>query len=319
MTAVAHDTQVAARSQAAGFAFAVVSASSFGLSGALAGGLFVTGWSPAALVACRIVIGALVLIPPAAIALHGRCRLLRANAILILSYGLVCVAGCQFAYFSAVARLPVAVALLVEYTAPVAVIGWLWARHAQRPGRVTTAGTVVAGFGLVLVLDVFSAGGVDGLGVAWALLAMVGAATYFVVNAGQDNGLPPIVLAAAGLVVGGVALLAAGAVGLVSFAASTDDASYAGGSVPWWLPILGLGVFTAAIAYVAGIAASRVLGARLGSFAALMEVLFALVFAWLLLGQLPLPVQLLGGVLVLAGVVLVKIGESPVTGTSSTR
>ncbi len=63
------------------------------------------------------------------------------------------------------------------------------------------------------------------------------------------------------------------------------------------------------MAYVAGILASRGLGARMASFAALLEVLFAVVFAWLLLGQLPRAVQLVGGVLVLAGVVLVKLGE----------
>jgi drug/metabolite transporter (DMT)-like permease len=45
---------------------------------------------------------------------------------------------------------------------------------------------------------------------------------------------------------------------------------------------------------------------------ALTEVLMAVLFAWLLLGQLPLPVQLAGGVLVLAGVVVVKAGERAV-------
>jgi drug/metabolite transporter (DMT)-like permease len=38
-------------------------------------------------------------------------------------------------------------------------------------------------------------------------------------------------------------------------------------------------------------------------------VLFALVFAWLLLGELPRGVQFLGGALILAGVVVVKLGE----------
>ena len=52
-----------------------------------------------------------------------------------MAYGVIAVAGCQLAYFSAVDRLPVAVALLIEYTAPVAVIAWLWARHGQRPDR----------------------------------------------------------------------------------------------------------------------------------------------------------------------------------------
>jgi drug/metabolite transporter (DMT)-like permease len=141
------DVRAATAGSGAGFAYAVLSASSFGMSGALAGGLLDAGWSPAALVTCRIVVAAAVLLVPAAHALAGRWSLLRANLGLLLAYGLVAVAGCQLAYFSAVGRLPVAVALLLEYTAPVAVIAWLWARYGQRPGRVTAAGAVVAGSG----------------------------------------------------------------------------------------------------------------------------------------------------------------------------
>jgi len=48
----------------------------------------------------------------------------------------------------------------------------------------------------------------------------------------------------------------------------------------------------------------------LASFVALGEVLAAVIWAWLLLGELPRPVQLAGGLLVLAGVVVVKLGES---------
>ncbi len=310
MTTLAHDREVTASVRTRrGFGFAVLAASSFGLSGGLATSLMDNGWSPAALVLSRIVIGAVVLVVPAVLELRGRWRVLRANAGLVVTYGLVAVAGCQLAYFSAVDRLPVAIALLIEYTAPVAVIGWLWARHRQRPTRLTVAGAVIAGAGLTLVLDVFSTGAVDGLGVVWGLLAMVGCAVFFVLSAGEDNGLPPIVLAASGLVVGALALLVAGLLGVVNLSASTAGAPYRGVVVPWWLPVLGLGVVTAAVGYVAGILASRGLGARMASFAALLEVLFAVVFAWVLLGQLPRAVQLVGGVLVVAGVVLVKLGE----------
>jgi drug/metabolite transporter (DMT)-like permease len=309
MATLTHDRAIAtSRGTRAGFAFAVLAAASFGMSGTLASGLMDTGWSPAALVLCRITVGALVLLGPAVVALRGRWHLLRANAGLLVSYGVVAVAGCQLAYFSAVDRLPVAVALLVEYAAPVVVVGWLWARHRQRPSALTAIGAAVALLGLMLVLDVLSAGSVDGLGVLWALGAMVGCAFFFVVSAG-DNDLPPIVLAAGGLVVGAVVLAAAGLLGLVTLSASTADATYRSTAVPWWLPVLALGVVTAAVAYVAGILAARGLGARMASFTALLEVLFAVVFAWLLLGQLPREVQLLGGVLVLAGVVLVKLGE----------
>jgi drug/metabolite transporter (DMT)-like permease len=310
MATMTHDMEVmAVRRARAGLGFAVLAAASFGLSGALAAGLLDTGWSPAALVLVRLSVGAVTLAGPALVALRGRWHLLRANAGFLLSFGLVAGAGVQFAYFNAIDRLPVAIAILIEYAAPVAVVGWLWARHRQVPSRLTVVGAAVAIAGLLLVLDVFSVGSVDGLGVLWALGGMVGCAFFFVVSSGEDNGLPPIVLAAGGLVVGSVALGLAGALGLVEMSAGTADATYNGVSLAWWLPVLALGVVTAAVSYVAGIVASRLLGARLASFVALLEVLFSVVFAWLLLGELPGAVQLLGGVLLLGGVVVVRAAE----------
>ena len=293
----------------AGLIWAVASAVSFGLSGVLARGLLDTGWSAGAAVAVRIGIAALVLVLPAAFALRGRWGVLRSNAGLVTVYGVAAVAGAQLCYFYAVTHMQVSVALLLEYTAPVAVVLWLWLRHGHRPSGLTVLGAVIAGGGLVLVLDVLSGADLSAVGVLWALGAMVGAATYFVISADEDNGLPGIVLAAGGLLVGGTVLGLAAAVGLVPFRASTAPAVYDGHAVPWWWPVLALGLVTAALAYVTGIEAGRRLGSRLASFVALGEVLAALVFAWLVLGELPRAVQLAGGVLVLAGVVVVKLGE----------
>jgi drug/metabolite transporter (DMT)-like permease len=138
---------------------------------------------------------------------------------------------------------------------------------------------------------------------------MVGAAVYFVLNARDADGLPGTVLAAGGLLLGGVVLVLAGAVGIVPFAVSAAPVAFDGFTVAWWLPVLALGVVTAALAYVTAIAATRRLGSRLASFVALTEVVLALVFAWLLLGEAPGLIQLAGGVLILGGVVAVKLGE----------
>lgn len=315
MATMTHDgaAVVTSRRARVGLAWAIVAAASFGLSGALASGLLDAGWSPAALVLCRIGVGALALSVPALVTLRGRWHLLRANGGFLLVFGFVAVAGCQYCYFNAVERLPVAVAILIEYVAPVAVVCWMWARHRQAPTALTLLGASVAIAGLLLVLDVFSVGSVDGIGVLWALGGMVGCAFFFVVSSGEDNGLPPIVLAAGGLTVGSAMLGLAGLVGLVDMTASTGSASYNGMHVAWWLAVLALGVITAAVSYVTGVLASRALGARLASFLGLLEVLFSVVFAWLLLGQLPGLVQLLGGVLLLAGVIVVRAGEIPAT------
>ena len=62
----------------------------------------------------------------------------------------------------------------------------------------------------------------------------------------------------------------------------------------------------AALAYLLGTVAARRLGSTVASFVGLTEVLFAVLFAWLLLGELPAPVQLAGGVLIIVGVVAVR-------------
>ena len=310
MTTMTHDKMAVNGSRiGAGLSLAVVSAASFGLSGSLARGLLDAGWTAGAAVAVRVTIAAIVLLVPALVLLGGRWHLLRQNVSVIALYGVVAIAGCQLAYFNAVSHMQVGVALLIEYTAPAAVVAWLWLRHAQRPSRLTLVGAALAALGLVLVLDLLSGADLSLVGVLWALGAMAGAAVYFVLSASETTGLPPVVLAAGGLSVGALTLVLAGVVGIVPLAASTQPVSYHGATVAWWLPLLGLGVVTAALAYVSGIGASRRLGSRLASFVALIEVLFALAFAWLLLDELPRQVQLIGGALVLVGVVVVKLGE----------
>src|SRR4051794_24843748 len=196
------DDRTAAVDMRAGLAFAVVSAASFALSGALARGLIDAGWSPGAVVLARIAVAALVVAPLVTRALRGRWGLLRRNLRRVLLYGAVPVAGTQFAYFSAVAAMDVGPALLIEYPAPAAIVAWLWLRHGQRPSPLTLAGAAVAGVGLVLVLDLLSGADLALNGVLWALAAMLGAATYFVLSADTRSGMPPLALAGGGPPVG---------------------------------------------------------------------------------------------------------------------
>ena len=307
------NASVTATSRAAsGLVLALVSAVTFGMSGALARPLFDAGWSAGSVVLVRIALGAVLVVPFGIRALRGRWWLVRSNSGLIVVYGLLAVAGAQFAYFSAVSYMQVGPALLIEYTAPAAVVAWLWLRHGQRPGVVTIAGAAVSALGLVLVLDLFSGADLSTAGVLWALGAMVGCAAYFVIGADDTTGLPPLALASGGLVVGGVVLGTLGLVGLLPLHASTTSLTYAGHATAWWVPLVLLGSVTAAIAYVTGIGAARVLGSRVASFVALSEVVAGVAWAWLLLDELPGTWQLLGGVLILAGVVGVKLGERDV-------
>ncbi len=310
MATLTHDTTSVPSSRAAsGITFAVAGAASFAMSGPLAKGLIESGWTAGSAVTARVLIAAAVLALPAIHSMRGQWHLMRRNLCLVVTYGLVAVAGCQLAYFNAVDRMQVGVALLIEFTCPVAVLVWMWWRHDQRPSRLTAAGAFLAIGGLVLVLDLTSAADLDVIGLAWAFGSMVCAAVYWILSADEDNGLPGIALAAGGMTFGGLALLLAGLLGVIPLTTSTAEVQLAGSAFAWWAPLFVLGALTAGVAYVLSIAGSRRLGSRLGSFVGLSEAVFGVAFAWLLLSETPRAVQLLGGTLILLGVVAVKLGE----------
>ena len=302
------------RSGAMGLTLAAISSATFGTSGTFAASLLAIGWTPGAAVTYRIVIAGIVLTVPALLALRRqqvdvRPLKLRHSGRSLATYGLVAVAGAQLCYFNAVNHLSVAVALLLEYSGILLVVGWMWLRHQQRPRPLTGIGAAVALVGLVLVLDLAGHHRVDGVGVLWGLGAAVGLATYFVISAGDTDAPPPLIVAWGGLVIAGLTLLALDAAGAVPYAAPRADVTLLHTRVSWLVPVLGLSLVAAVVAYVTGIAGVRLLGARLASFVGLLEVLFAVVFAWLLVGQSLSATQLTGGVLIVAGIALVRVDE----------
>lgn len=293
-----------------GLSTAILSAAAFATSGTFATALLRAGWTPAAAVALRLLIAALALSVPGVRLLRAHRPSVRRGWPTLVLYGLIPVAACQLCYFEAIQHLSVAVALLLEYSGALLVVGWMWARHHQVPSRATAAGVTAAVAGLVLVLDLTGDHHLSPVGLVWGLGAAVSLAVYFVVSArtGEDD-MPPLVVAWGGMATGAVAVGAAGLVGLVPLRAPQTEVVLGHLRMSWLFPALGIGLVAAAFAYVTGIAAARRLGARLASFVGLAEVLFATIYAWLLLGERLSPTQLVGAALVLAGIALVRLGE----------
>jgi drug/metabolite transporter (DMT)-like permease len=293
-----------------GLTLAVLSAAAFGTSGTFGSSLIAAGWSPAAAVIARIAVAAIILTVPALLQLRGQWARLRRGLGPAAAYGLIAIAGCQLFYFNAIQRMPVGVAMLLEYLGVVLVVGWLWLRHGQRPRRLTAIGGAAAIAGLALVLNLAGSAHISPLGLMWGVLAAVGLAVYFLLSAAeQAEPLPPIVMAWAGMCTGAVTLAVLGWLGVLPISYRTGDVVVLGHHVSWILPVLGLSLVAAVISYVTGIGAARRLGAKVASFVGMAEMLFAILFAWLLLGQLPSPVQFLGGAFILAGVTLVRVDE----------
>ena len=313
-TRVPRADRVRRAGQGAGIGLGVLSAMCFGTSGTFGSALEGAGWSPAGAVLARVLVAALALTVPALLTLRGRWALLWRSWRQVLVYGLVGVAACQLCYFNAIARMDVGISILLEYLGIVLVVGWLWVRHGQRPRLLTVLGGVAALGGLALMLNLSGSGGVSPTGVLFALAAAVSMAVYFFQSAqtsAADGGdaLPPVALTWGGMVTGAAFIALVGATGIMPLRFAASSVTLLNTQVSWLLPVLGLGVVAAAVAYVTGIGAARLLGAKLGSFVAMAEVLFAAGFAWVLLHQVPTGMQFLGGLLILAGVVAVRLDE----------
>lgn len=288
-----------------GLGFALTSALVFGASGAFMKPVLTSGWSPGAAVLARVLVAAAVLLLPTLLLLRGRYGLLWQARWRVLAFGAIAVAGTQLAYFAAIERIPVSMALLIEYLAPVLLVLLAWVRTRRVPRAVVLAGTLLSLVGLALVIGPGDVGGVDLLGVGFGLLAAVGLAAYFLLAAVPEE-VPPVAMAGAGLLVGAVVLGVLGLLGAVPMRAQLGDVPLLEASVPWFVPIGVVGVVATAFAYATGIAATVRLGSRVASFVGLLEVVFAALLAWVLLGEALGPVQLLGGALIILGIALVR-------------
>ncbi len=296
---------------------AVVSALAFSSSGPLVKPLLEEGWSLSAALIVRMGLAGLILSPMLVRAIRRERSFLRRHGWSLLAFGLIPVAGCQLLFFSAMQRMPVAVALLIQYLAPVMLVAFVWLRTRRTPSRLVLGGSIVAVAGLVLVVDIAGAR-FDLIGTLFALAAAVCVCVYFVMSERTGDDLPPLALASGGLLVGALVMVVLAVTGILPFAAPDVTVAFRGVEMPGLLPLLWVGGVGTTLGYALGVMAVPRIGSRLASFIGLSEVLFALAFAWLLLGETPAPIQYLGGVLILVGVVLVRMDAAEADAVTTT-
>lgn len=204
--------------------------------------------------------------------------------------------------YSAVARLPVALALLAFNTFPIWIALWSWAIYRHRPERAMLIAMPVILVGLALALDV--SGATSGLGAA-AQWQRIGAGVAFALSAAATFGLALVVTQheasdVDGRVRTGIVMAITGALALL---AVTAQGGFHLPSAPagWG----GLAALT--LLYGTGITILFTILPRLGvagnSPILNVEPVFALVLAWLILGQAVALVQVLGALLVVGAVV----------------
>src|SRR6478735_4252211 len=226
-----------ARVRTTGLIMAVASALAFSSSGPFIKPLLEAGWSLGSALLVRMGVSGLVLAPALILAIRRERGFIRRHWRIILGFGLTAVAGCQIFFFAAMQRMPVAVALLIQYLAPVLLVLLAWVRTRRAPSRLVMVGSVVAVTGLVLVVDI-SGATFDLLGTLLALCAAVCVGAYFLIAERAGDDLPPLALASGGLLVGAVLMAVLGVTGILPLHMPSISVVLAGVEVPWFLPLL---------------------------------------------------------------------------------
>lgn len=288
--------------RASGLTLALVSAFAFGGSGPAAKPLITAGLSPLHVTWLRVAGAALVMLP-LAIRYRGVAR---RRPGLLLAYGLFPVAGVQACYFAAVSRIPVGVALLIEYLAPVLVLGWVRfvRRHPVPPAA--GIGVVLAVAGLAGVVQVWQGLRFDAIGLLLALAAAGCQVCYFLLSDTGARPVRPLAVISHGLVVGAVVLTVIARPWTLPWRVLGGDVAV--GTREW--PALGLvawiALITTVLAYATGVLAVRRLSPQVAGAVACLEAVLAAVLAWVLLGEHLTVLQVAGGVVVLAGAFLAQ-------------
>jgi drug/metabolite transporter (DMT)-like permease len=291
---------------ARGTVLAVLSSVAFGGSGVLAKPVMDAGAGPLQVTSTRMAVAASILL---AIVLAVRPRALRfsrGEIGLLGGYGLLGVVATPLLFFVAASRIPVSIAMLLEFTAPLLVALWIRFVRGTRLPMAVWWGIVIALVGLAMVGQVWDGLQLDLVGVLAALGSAVGTAGYYLLGEHGAANHDPLGVLTVGMVIGAVLLAVVSPPWTLNW---SGEAHIAGGPAPIWLLLAGLAVVATAFPYLAGIVSLRTVPSSAASVIGLLEPVVATVLAWWLLGEVLGVVQVIGAVVLLGGAVVVQLAS----------
>ncbi|MDQ0944967.1 DMT family transporter [Streptomyces sp. V1I1] len=308
----------ASQGRSAGLGLALGSAFAFGGSGVAAKPLIEAGLDPLHVVWLRVAGSALIMLP---VAWRHRDLVLRRPALLV-GFGLLAVAGVQACYFAAISRIPVGVALLIEYLAPALVLGWVRFVQRRPVTRAAAVGVVLAVAGLACVVEVWAGAGFDAIGLLLALAAACCQVGYFVLSdqgGDGDDAADPLGVIAYGLLIGAAVLTLVARPWGMDFSLLGGSADMGGTQVPAALLLGWIVLIATVLAYVTGVISVRKLSPQVAGVVACLEAVIATVLAWVLLREHLSAPQIFGGAVVLVGAFIAqsqapKAASGPVAG-----
>jgi drug/metabolite transporter (DMT)-like permease len=206
------------------------------------------------------------------------------------------------AFFASLERIDASLASLVLYAYPALVLLGAIALGRERPNAVRAMALGLASAGIVLVLAGGGAGALDATGVAFALTAAIAYASYILVADRAVAGVDPFLLTA--IIVTGAGVTTAG----WNVAAGIPDL-HVGAS--GWAALAGVAIVSTVLPATAFLLGLRRVGAGTASIVSTIEPVITVGLAMVVFGEHLTPLQAVGGLGVIAAVVIVNTRRAP--------
>lgn len=280
----------------------------FALAGIVAAVAIQGGVPPLDVAAFRVYAGALLLLPFVLLAIRS---FRRRSIIPVVLYAAIGVVISQGAYFEAISRMDVALALVIVFLAPLPVAayerihlgvrlpGYAYGAMAVAVGGVATA--VLAGSGGI--------GAVSPAGVVLAFLCMGTFAVQIILASRMPREVGPLASAGSAIVVAALLWIPIAPLWGMPFDLFGDLVPLGGRfdvDVPVWLPLAWIALLGSALPFAVVIAGTQRVGPGAASMIGMIEPVAGSLLAWLLLGQALTPLQILAIAATIGGVAVVE-------------
>lgn len=233
-------------------------------------------------------------------------RLKRPELLPLISYGVIGIALVQALYFLAISRMHVSIALLIEFTAPVWIVVYLRVVKRKHVPNQMWLALIMALTGLAIISQIWDGLKLDNIGVIASFGASFALAFYFLCGESMSNYRDNISITMWGFVFAGLAWCLVLPIWTFPFELFTTsiplEGLLEGNSAPGWVLILYVVLIGTILPYLCVMNGLKNLKASTTSAFGLLEPIFVGIVAWIWFAESWTVIQLLGGVIVIAGI-----------------
>ena len=244
-------------------------------------------------------------------------RIKRSEILPLVSYGIIGIAMVQALYFLAISRMHVSIALLIEFTAPVWIVVYLRVVKRRHVPNQMWLALILALTGLALIAQIWDGLTLDGIGVIAGFGASFALAFCFLCGESLTEKRDNQSITMWGFFFAGFAWCLVLPIWSFPFEVFTTaiplEGALEGNTTPGWVLILYVVLIGTIFPYLCVMAGLKNLKASTTSTFGLLEPIFAGIVAWIWFAESWSVIQLIGGVVVIAGIYMADQARSKTT------